>query len=137
VMANQNPKVQFETSLGNFKVEVYLKEMPISGSNFLDLVKSKYYDGLHFHRIIKDFMLQGGCPLSRDPNDGRAGTGGPNPGLKVKLETIPINVTLEETSRTNSLPGYQMLRIRYLWPTLAKKTLVVPNFSSTQPTTIS
>ena len=40
--------------------------MPVAG-NFLSLVKDKFYDGIHFHRVIKDFMLQFGCPHAKDP----------------------------------------------------------------------
>jgi len=74
-----NPRVKFETTLGNFTVEVFLDKMPITASNFIDLVNTKFYDGLHFHRVIDGFMLQFGCPLSKDPKSKRAGTGGPIP----------------------------------------------------------
>ena len=58
--------------------------MPYTTNNFLKLVDDGFYDGLHFHRVIKDFMIQGGCPHSRDANNGRAGTGGP--GWKIPCE---------------------------------------------------
>jgi cyclophilin family peptidyl-prolyl cis-trans isomerase len=64
-----------ETSLGTFTVELFLDKMPITAGNFVKLAKSGFYDGLHFHRIIKDFMIQFGCPHSRSPQDPRAGTG--------------------------------------------------------------
>lgn len=47
--------------------------------NFIDLANKGFYNGLHFHRVIPDFMNQFGCPHSRDPNSPRAGTGGPTP----------------------------------------------------------
>jgi cyclophilin family peptidyl-prolyl cis-trans isomerase len=47
--------------------------------NFVDLAKNGFYNGLHFHRVIDGFMIQFGCPHSRDPNSNRAGTGGPAP----------------------------------------------------------
>lgn len=72
-----NPTATFETSLGNFTVELFLDKMPVTSKNFLDLAKSGFYDGLHFHRVIKNFMIQFGCPHSKDPNSSRAGTGGP------------------------------------------------------------
>ncbi|PIE19344.1 MAG: peptidylprolyl isomerase [Proteobacteria bacterium] len=71
-----NPIAHFETSLGTFSAEIYLDQMPITAGNFLKLAKSGFYDGLHFHRIIRDFMCQFGCEYSRNPNDRRAGTGG-------------------------------------------------------------
>lgn len=70
-----NPVAHFDTSLGAFSVEVYLDKMPITAANFLRLAKEGFYDGLHFHRVIKKFMIQFGCPNSRDPKDRRAGTG--------------------------------------------------------------
>jgi len=71
--------VKFDTTQGSFTVEVYLDKMPITASNFIDLVKTKFYDGLHFHRVIDGFMLQFGCPFSKDPKSKNAGTGGPKP----------------------------------------------------------
>ena len=51
--------------------------MPRTASNFIDLAKTGFYDGLHFHRVIPNFMNQFGCPNAKDPNSPRAGTGGP------------------------------------------------------------
>jgi cyclophilin family peptidyl-prolyl cis-trans isomerase len=70
-----NPTAKFETSMGNFEAEIYVDQMPITGGNFVRLVQEGFYDGLHFHRVIKDFMNQFGCPHSRDPQSPRAGTG--------------------------------------------------------------
>ena len=60
----------FETSMGNFKIELYNDLAPKTVKNFTDLIGKKYYDGIIFHRVIDQFMIQGGCPLGR-------GTGGP------------------------------------------------------------
>jgi cyclophilin family peptidyl-prolyl cis-trans isomerase len=92
-----NPVAVFETSEGTFKAEILLAEMPITASNFLSLAKSGFYDGLHFHRVIPQFMLQFGCPYSRDPNSTRAGTGGP-PGGNIQDEFLP-------TARFSNEPG--------------------------------
>jgi len=70
-----NPIAHFETSLGSFSAEIYLDKMPITAGNFLRLVKEGFYDGLHFHRVINNFMIQFGCPHSSDPKSRRAGTG--------------------------------------------------------------
>ena len=70
-----NPTALCETSLGNFTVELFVDKMPITAGNWVKLAKSGFYDGLHFHRVIDGFMLQCGCPYSRDPNSPRAGTG--------------------------------------------------------------
>ena len=70
-----NPTATLSTTLGDFDVEVFADKMPITAANFVKLVKSGFYDGLHFHRVIPDFMAQFGCPHSKDPNSPRAGTG--------------------------------------------------------------
>lgn len=69
--------VQMSTTLGNIQIELYTKDCPETTANFLKLVDSGFYNGLHFHRIIKDFMIQGGCPNSKNPDSGKAGMGGP------------------------------------------------------------
>ncbi|RYY83295.1 hypothetical protein EON63_11575, partial [archaeon] len=51
-------------------------------ANFIDLANNGFYNGLHFHRVIANFMNQFGCPHSRDPASSRAGTGGPTAGSK-------------------------------------------------------
>ncbi len=83
-----NPTAVFNTSEGQFKAEIFTTEMPITGTNFVQLAESGFYDGLHFHRIIPNFMCQFGCPHSKDPNSRRAGTGGP-PSGKIKDEHLP------------------------------------------------
>lgn len=77
----------FETNKGTIVAELYEKEAPITVANFEKLANSEFYDGVKFHRVIPDFVVQGGDPLSRDlpPNDPRVGTGGP--GYKIKCET--------------------------------------------------
>jgi cyclophilin family peptidyl-prolyl cis-trans isomerase len=54
--------------------------MPLTAANFIDLVNKGFYNGLHVHRTIPNFMVQFGCPHSRDPKSRKAGTGGPEPG---------------------------------------------------------
>jgi cyclophilin family peptidyl-prolyl cis-trans isomerase len=56
----KNPVVAMETSMGTIKIELYQDKAPATVKNFLDYVDKKYYDGLVFHRVIKDFMIQGG-----------------------------------------------------------------------------
>jgi cyclophilin family peptidyl-prolyl cis-trans isomerase len=62
------------------RCEIFLDQMPITASNFIDLAQTGFYNGLHFHRVIPDFMDQFGCPYSKDPKSRRAGTGGPPDG---------------------------------------------------------
>jgi cyclophilin family peptidyl-prolyl cis-trans isomerase len=83
-----NPTAVCETSLGNFTVELFTDQMPITAGNFVELAKSGFYDGLHFHRVIDKFMIQFGCPHSREPNSPRAGTG-QSPKGAIKDEHLP------------------------------------------------
>jgi peptidyl-prolyl cis-trans isomerase B (cyclophilin B) len=74
-----------ETSRGTIVAELFDKEVPNTVANFEKLANSEYYDGTRFHRVIDNFMIQGGDPYSKDPNDRRVGSGGP--GYKIKCET--------------------------------------------------
>lgn len=74
-----------ETSKGTIVAELFDTEVPNTVANFEKLANSQFYDGTRFHRVIRDFMIQGGDPLSRDPANPRVGTGGP--GYKIKCET--------------------------------------------------
>lgn len=104
-----NPTATLETSLGTFTVELFLDRMPITAGNFVKLAKSGFYDGLHFHRVIKDFMIQFGCPHSRDPRDPRAGTGdGPDGPItdehppQHKISNEVGTLAMANTGRPNS-----------------------------------
>ena len=68
---------EIHTSKGIMKAELYEDEAPNTVSNFTKLASSNFYDGLAFHRVIPDFVIQGGCPFSKDMSDRRVGTGGP------------------------------------------------------------
>ena len=59
-MANEAPKIKFVTTAGEFTVEVYPDKAPKTVENFLQYVKDKHYDGTIFHRVIDNFMIQGG-----------------------------------------------------------------------------
>ena len=81
-------QVTFEIeNRGTLVGELYEQEAPGTVSNFEKLANEGFYDGVKFHRVIPDFVLQGGDPLSRDlpAGDRRIGTGGP--GYKIKCET--------------------------------------------------
>ena len=75
----------FHTAKGVMKAELYDKEVPNTVANFVKLAKSGFYNGLRFHRVIPDFVIQGGCPYSRNLGDPRVGTGGP--GGQITCET--------------------------------------------------
>ena len=78
-------RVQLQTSKGNINVELFQKEAPGTVANFVKLAGEGFYDGLSFHRVIPDFVIQGGCPNTREGAKGAPGTGGP--GYKIKCET--------------------------------------------------
>ena len=74
-----------ETERGTMKAELFDTETPLTVANFEKLANEAYYDGTRFHRVISDFMIQGGDPLSKDADNPRVGTGGP--GYMIKCET--------------------------------------------------
>jgi len=79
------PVVRMTTSKGPIEIELFQKDAPKTVENFLSLIRKGFYDGIHFHRVIPDFVIQGGCPHARTKGDRRAGTGGP--GYTIKCET--------------------------------------------------
>jgi len=72
--------VLLETTMGNMKLRLYEDKAPLTSKNFKDLVQKGFYDGTIFHRVIKNFMIQGGDPTG-------TGTGGP--GYEIKDEFGP------------------------------------------------
>lgn len=72
--------VLLETTMGNMKIKLYEDKAPMTAKNFKDLVQKGFYDGTIFHRVIKNFMIQGGDPT---------GTGMGGPGYKIKDEFGP------------------------------------------------
>lgn len=59
----------FDTTQGPIKVELFADKAPLTVANFVNLVQHKFYDGLVFHRVIADFMIQGGCPRGQGTGD--------------------------------------------------------------------
>lgn len=82
-------KAIIDTAKGKMTVELYENDTPNTVANFVKLAKEGYYDGLTFHRVIPDFVIQGGCPNSREGASGMVGTGGP--GYKIDCETAGGN----------------------------------------------
>jgi len=66
-----------KTNFGDIGVAFYSQDSPLTVNNFLNLAKKGFYNGTKFHRVIKNFMIQGGDPLSKDDNWSDDGTGGP------------------------------------------------------------
>ena len=69
-----------ETNKGTIRLDLYPEKTPVTVANFVNLVQRGFYDGLSFHRVINDFMVQGGCPQG-------TGTGGP--GYRFADEFVP------------------------------------------------
>src|SRR3989442_6664607 len=79
-----NQKAVVETARGPIEAELFADEVPDTVANFVKLANSGFYDGTKFHRVIPNFMIQGGDPYSKT-GKGRVGTGGP--GYTIKCET--------------------------------------------------
>ena len=71
-------KAEIHTTKGVMKVEFFHEDAPNTVDNFIKLIEKGYYNGLNFHRVIPDFVIQGGCPN---------GSGSGGPGYKIKCET--------------------------------------------------
>ena len=93
-----------QTSKGNIVIEFFPDQAPKTVENFINLAKSGFYDGTKFHRVIKDFMIQGGDPLTRDDSKAAMwGTGGP--GYKFEDEITGENKNIAGTiSMANAGP---------------------------------
>lgn len=84
------------TDKGEIKLELFLEHAPQAVANFVSLIKSGFYDGLNFHRVIPNFVIQGGCPLG-------TGTGGP--GYRIKCECVGQKVKHERGSLSMAHAG--------------------------------
>lgn len=73
----QNKFATLQTNMGDMKIELDIKNTPKTAANFILLAQKGFYDGTKFHRIVKDFMIQGGDPNSKDNDLSNDGTGGP------------------------------------------------------------
>ena len=91
-------KATFKTNKGEINLELYGEKAPITVANFINLSKRGYYDGLKFHRVIPDFMIQGGCPQG-------TGTGGPGYQFKDEFHPTLRHDTAGILSMANSGPG--------------------------------
>src|SRR5205809_2305287 len=124
-----NPQVEFDTTAGKIKIELYPDAAPKTVANFLDYVKAKHYDGTQFHRVIAGFMIQGGgftadfqqkptrppVPIESEQSSkaghlnvpgtiAMARTGDPNSATSQFFINVNNNQALNY--RSNDLPGY-------------------------------
>jgi peptidyl-prolyl cis-trans isomerase B (cyclophilin B) len=79
------PQAVIHTDHGDIRLDLFDQVAPKTVANFVKLANQGFYNGLAFHRVIDNFMIQGGCPNSREGASGQAGTG--NPGYRIKCET--------------------------------------------------
>jgi peptidyl-prolyl cis-trans isomerase B (cyclophilin B) len=92
--AKNKYQLELDTSLGNITLDMYADVAPGHCSNLLSLAKIGYYDGLIFHRIIKGFMIQGGCPEG-------SGSGGPGYNIKAEFNNTPHEPGVLSMARTS------------------------------------
>lgn len=97
-MAEANPVVTMQTTAGIIKFELYEDAAPNTVANFISLTESGFYNGKNFHRIIKDFMIQGGCPQG-------TGTGGPGYKFADEFKGNPHKVARYTLCMANAGPG--------------------------------
>ena len=87
-------QIELDTSAGKITLDLNSDVAPGHCKNMIGLAKIGYYDGVLFHRIIKGFMIQGGCPLG-------TGTGGPGYTIKAEFNTTPHEVGVVSMARTS------------------------------------
>ncbi len=100
-------KAVIKTAKGDLNLELYPKVAPKTVANFVKLAKAGFYDGTTFHRVVADFVIQGGDPLSKDPKTlSQAGTGGP--GYQFEDEINPKSLGLSDDAiKTLEGQGYK------------------------------
>jgi cyclophilin family peptidyl-prolyl cis-trans isomerase len=96
-----NKTATLKTSAGDIEVKLY-NDTPLSANNFLNLANAGFYNGTKFHRIIKDFMIQGGDPLTKAGDASVYGTGGP--GYEFKNETSSHKLVVGSLAMANAGP---------------------------------
>jgi peptidyl-prolyl cis-trans isomerase B (cyclophilin B) len=99
------PVVRITTNRGDIDIELFKNDAPKTVENFLKLSRNGFYDGLHWHRVIGDFMIQGGCPHSRQKGDRRAGTGGPGYQFADEIKGNPRRHGAKVLSMANAGPN--------------------------------
>jgi len=99
--AQSEQVVILETTSGNIVIEFFPEDAPKTVENFLNLAESGFYDGVIFHRIIKDFMIQGGDPLSKDPKSQSLwGTGDAGQNIGAEFNSIKHNRGIVSMARS-------------------------------------
>ena len=125
ILLAENVYVTMRTNYGDIELELFKDVAPVTVDNFVGLaegskewtnpktgekMKSKYYDGLTFHRVIPNFMIQGGCPLG-------TGTGGPGYSFEDEFPGEEIEVKGEITNQEDAILVYQKIIMPYMQKT--------------------
>ncbi len=124
-------QITFYTSMGTFEAEMYDTLQPITAGNFIDLVNAEFYDSIIFHRVINNFMIQGGDPT---------GTGYGGPGYTIPDEFDPLASNVQKAlGMANSGPNtggsqffINLVDNLYLDPNYPVFGIVISNFSVVQ-----
>jgi peptidyl-prolyl cis-trans isomerase B (cyclophilin B) len=95
---NKKYRAEIETSKGTININLFADKAPLTVNNFVFLAKDGFYDGLNFHRVIADFMIQGGCPLG-------TGTGGPGYKWNDEASALAIKHEVGSLSMANAGPS--------------------------------
>lgn len=83
------PHATIHTEKGDIELELFADDAPNTVKNFVELIGDGFYDGLTFHRVVPDFVIQGGCPNTREGASGVPGTGGPGYTIDCETEDNP------------------------------------------------
>ena len=97
-MGQANPTVRIATNRGDIVAELFEDHAPNTAANFVELAEKGFYDGKTFHRVIKDFMIQGGCPQG-------TGTGGPGYNFADECAGNPNKVVKHTLCMANAGPN--------------------------------
>lgn len=100
-----NPIIRFVTSVGNIECELFEDKVPNTVANIIELAESGFYKDMTFHRVISDFMAQGGCPYSVPGSAGMPGTGGPGYTFRDEFDKSLKHVGRGVLSMANAGPN--------------------------------
>jgi peptidylprolyl isomerase len=108
ISSDMNPTALIKTNKGVIELELFQDLMPITVGNFVSLAESGFYDGTKFHRVIENFMIQGGDPNTKGDNEAIYGTGGPEKNVQdefvadPKLTNVRGTIAMANTGQPNS-----------------------------------
>jgi len=97
-ISDELPQIKIQTDRGNMIIELFEDDAPNTVANMISLIEKGFYDGLNFHRVITDFMIQGGCPHG-------TGTGGPGYDFDDEFQSERRHDSAGILSMANAGPG--------------------------------